>query len=407
MATGQNSGNLSGSENVGGISFDVTADISPLKSNLEEAKAVAVKAAEDLENTLHLNASFDANAIKDSLEKEIAAASKNAELNLNLDDHLFKGFDDLPGKVEPVARSIGQKFGAAYESVSGIGRKIAGAIAPLSIFAAGAGVAVAAFIKLKDAMEAAQKRADYFRTSKLVFDEIVASLNKLGDVGSGSVPELRAEIKRFGEEAQKQEDDVFKKRREGLLTAEQLNARIDQIRETRERKVAELVLAIDDAINAKIRDRRKQSDDEYANSQKQLAERIAEFTRKTTEAELEGIDKVRAERDRAIGEAEALRAETADRAQRDELDKAIKSIKQQYEAKVEAILDEEREARTARSRTEREAKESAERQAAALQRAISSAFDSIRQQQTNGLDRLTVTVERIAQIINRIESSRR
>jgi hypothetical protein len=407
MASGQNSGNLSGAENVGGISFDVTADISPLKSNLEEAKAVAVTAAEDLENTLHLNASFDANAIKDSLEKEIAAASKNAELNLNLDDHLFKGFDDLPGKVEPVARSIGQKFGAAYESVSGIGRKIAGAIAPLSIFAAGAGLAVAAFVKLKDAMEAAQKRADYFRSSANVFVEMVQSLGKVGDIQTGSVAELRAEIKRTGEESRKQQDEQVKKRKEGALTSEQLELRLLRIQGEESRKIARLNQAIDDKIESDIRQKRLASDLEYGKSQTDLSNKIIEFSRAQQDAELDGIDKARSEKFKAIREAEDLRSQTADQAARDEIDKAVQSIERQYEAKVLAILDEDRAKRAALASFEREAKESAERQAAALQRAISSAFDSIRQQQTNGLDRLTLTVERIATIINRIESSRR
>jgi len=407
MASGQNSGDLTGSENVGGVNISVEADIKPLTQGLEEAKAVATSTAEDINNTLHLNAEFDANAIKASLEKEIESASKNAELNLNLDDYVFKGFEDLPGKVEPVTRSIRQKLAGAFESLRGIRESIFRAIAPLGLLGAGAGVAAAAFASLRDAMEAAQRRADYFKNSVNTFRQIAESLNQIGDVGLGSVSELRAELKRLNDESQKQEDDLFKKRKDGFLTVEQLNQRVSELRDINEKKTAELRIAIDAAIEARIGQQRAKSDSDYLESQRQLANKIAEFARQTNDAELEGIEKARSEKIHAIQEAEDLRSQTADKAQRDELDKAIESIKRQYEAKVEGILDAQREERLARATSDREARESAQRQADAFAKSFAEAFASIRDKQIGGFDQITSQVQRIADIVDRMERSRR
>jgi len=172
-------------------------------------------------------------------------------------------------------------------------------------------------------------------------------------------------------------------------TAESIKSEIAELRKI-EKSLLESTEATRKRLNAKI-----------------ASDQIIAFTEEQTKAELDGIELAQYERNKAIRTAEELRKKTTDAGLQDDLDRSIKTIQRIYEKKVETILAEEQQQRAALSRAEREAIASAERQAAALQRAISSAFDSIRQQQTNGLDRLTVTVERIAQIINRIESSRR
>jgi len=140
---------------------------------------------------------------------------------------------------------------------------------------------------------------------------------------------------------------------------------------------------------------------------KVVSDQIIAFTEAQTRAELEGIALAQYERNKAVLAAEELRKKTTDAGLQDDLTRSIEIIQKIYEKKVETILDEEREARTARARSEREAVESAQRQADALARAFSDAFKSIQQQQTGGFDQITASVQRIAEIVDRLERNRR
>ena len=97
-----------------------------------------------------------------------------------------------------------------------------------------------------------------------------------------------------------------------------------------------------------------------------------------------------------LREFEALRKRINNDGLKKEIDDAIEALNFITNIRLDRVRQ-----------AEQEQIKSAQRQADALARAFADAFKSIQQQQTGGFDQITASVQRIAEIVDRLERNRR
>jgi len=340
-----NQGDLSGAESVGGVRIDVGVNTAPLKEGLNDGK----KATENFANSVDQNVNQKAG----SSVQQFADKFKNG---------IGRSIETLTSMIGKVTAVIG-----VFTLFYNIGRQV------------------------NEMLKTSSDRAEEF-SLKLDLSNQAAAL----DQTSKKIQQLEADLAGF--EGQKALGRVIDNIQG--TTAESIKAEIAELRETEK--------SLRDAANAT---RRGLDADKVVADAKAISDQIIAFTEAQTKAELDGIALAQYERNKAVLEAEELRKKTTDAGLQDDLARSIEIIQRIYEKKVETILAEEQQQRAALARTEREAVESAQRQAQALAdslaRAFSDAFKSIQQQQTGGFDQITASVQRIAEIVERLERNRR
>jgi hypothetical protein len=362
-----NQGDLSGAESVGGVRIDVGVNTAPLKEGLNDGK----KATENFANSVDQNVNQKAG----SSVQQFADKFKNG---------MGRSIETLTSLIGKVTAVIG-----VFTLFYNIGRQVN------EMLKTGADRAE----QFSLGLDLSNQAAALDQTSKKI-QQLEADL--AGYEGQAVIGKAIDNIR--GTTAQSIKTEIVELRKTEESLREAANA-------TRARLAADKASADAKAASDKAEADAKAASDKALADAKSVSDQIIAFTEAQTRAELEGISLIQYERNKAVLAAEELRKKTTDAGLQDDLARSIEIIQKIYEKKVESILDEEREARTARSRTEREAVESAQRQAQALAdslaRAFSDAFKSIQQQQTGGFDQITASVQRIAEIVERLERNRR
>jgi hypothetical protein len=288
--------------------------------------------------------------------KEGLNDGKNATENFaNSVDKNVRG--KIGGAFDRLKGSVKSGIGAPIEAFQFLASRVFGAVAAVTAL-------VAVIDKVQEALKSGTERAREF-TASLNIEDPVGSIKQIDEalklldgrlerISSGPFNRFIQRIQGFSEAQVRDEQASLRQRRESASA---------RIRTEEQRK--------------------------YTEDVKKGIQEINELDASATEQALN----FKAQK---LREFEALRKRINNDGLKKEIDDAIEALNFITNIRLDRVRQ-----------AEQEQIKSAQRQADALARAFADAFKSIQQQQTGGFDQITASVQRIAEIVDRLERNRR